>query len=1127
MNFTYLSTHREFKTLYDYCKEAENFVWNYPNISATSARKAMEFVVKFIYNSINGMEMRGVTVFEMVTDPAFVGYINDSIMMNSIHYIRKMGNVSVHGGNISSEEAETVLAELHFLVGEFAILIGVEVDYPKYVKPGTEAQSIKPAPTPTKSEEKKSTEPIQIEPELVAKYEKRLRETKFNTSVKRDERENKRLFMRACLREAGWAISSVPNQSLPGVASIQMMLDSGDTVDYILNGRDNRPLAIIEYCENPEELIISRKKGIAKANELEKKFGYKPIVYYTDGYRIFVIDQLGYAPRSVFQFHTLEELELLKLRANIRTDIANPEIDDNITNRGYQKEAIGACCNAFSQKRRRSLLVMATGTGKTRVSISLVDILMKANWIKNVLFLADRTSLVKQAHKNFNKLLPSVTTSIYSGDNLDRDSNARIIFSTYQTMINLINDDTREFSIGRFDLIIVDEAHRSIFKKYGSLFNYFDSLIIGLTATPRSEENKSTYEVFKLQDGEPDYAYELDQAIKDGYLVGFKVLDKTTEAMERGIPYDELSDEKKKELEEYFENPYSHYSHDDDYLMREYCVSEEWCSEDVLRDHNEIKTSRYIINIGTIDAMLNDLMKNGIKIENGDKLGKTIIFSRSHQEAERIVERFYHLYSYLGDEFCKLIDSTVENSQGLIDNFEERDNLPQVVVSVDMMDTGIDVPDILNLVFFKAVYSKIKFLQMIGRGTRLSPNIFGPEQDKSGFQIFDYYGNFKFFRFENMWSTVKKSNSPGPKLISQSQRINSYKLNIFLLLLSKKNKTQFEEFYQNEIKEYFIDRINGLCNDDIDVRLNIDFVNKYRTPQLWDNINDSDKEEITKYILPLLPAQSGPAKVKTFDTLMYVLENELFKAKLEHRHPGKISYGFYLLDSMIDEMMVELLKLKTIPEVVKCEGLIQSMRHAKYIYRNFSLEICENVRKELRELIKYIPNDKKYYIIETSDHVIDIGANGGKMPAKSYAENALEYIKKGSTILSKIRNLDELTVEEKAELDNIFKSKLGSPVEYASWANNKPLLALLRTYVGIADEAINTKFGRIINSNELDDEQLSYMNQIIQYSRENGDITLMDLQNVSPFCDIDVAELFGEKLIHIKTVVDGLHRPVM
>ena len=1117
MNFDFLKPLGDLKKLYEYCSEAEEFALRKPSISTTSARKAMEYIVKAIFTSVVG-DSTGMTVFEMIQDYAFRDYVNDATLLNTIHYIRKMGNVAVHEGNIKRDESLKVLEELHFLVGEFCILLGLMEDYPEFESPlSAKPEPAAPPAAPEKPQPEKPApakpEKVVVEPELIAKYAPRMRQTKFDVRRDRDEEENKKLYMAACLREAGWPIVSQPDQAMPCSAGINMLLDDGDTVDYVLYGRDNKPLALVEYTATAKNLVEGRTKGIEKANKMAVKIGYKPIVYYTNGYHIYVIDQLGYRPRRVFQFHSIEELELLKLRAGIRQDITNPTIDDNITNRYYQKKAIRSACKAFTDKRRHSLLVMATGTGKTRVSISLVDILMKANWAKNVLFLADRTSLVRQAHKNFNKLLPSVTTSIYAGGSMQKDPNARIIFSTYQTMINLINDDTREFSIGRFDLIIIDEAHRSIFKKYSALFHYFDSLMIGLTATPRSEDNKSTYQMFELEDGHPDYAYELEKAVSDGFLVGFSVLDKTTEALRRGIKYDDLTDEEKEQFEDTFATG-------DDY-------DDEVDFSGTEIEAKKLKKGKYI-NLGTIDAMLNDLMKNGLKINGGDKIGKTIIFAKSHLEAEKIVERFQHLYPYLGWDFCKLIDSQIVNNQGLIDNFGERDQLPQIAVSVDMLDTGIDVPDVLNLVFFKSVHSKIKFLQMIGRGTRLSPDVYGPGMDKQGFLIFDYYDNFRYFSTTNTWSTVNPDdNGKSFTITPQSVLINKRKLSILRTLIESDNLSPFDTAYRDELKAHFINTVRGLCNDDIEVQYNMSYVSKYRTAEQWDGLTNAKMEEIEEKILPLFPAEPDPVKVKTFDLMVYVIEDEVPKRMEADKDIRKIRHGFGNVGKKIDGMLEELTKLKTIPAIVKKEELIKKMRNADLLFDNFSLELCESTRKELRDLMPYIPDNVEYYIINVKDIVIDPDDEKGFEREKTYEEKVREYIAKDSPALMKIRNLDELTQDEKNDLDDTFRSKLGTAADFAAWSGNKPLLPLLRVQVGIADEAIQTKFGSFLNTDTLNDQQMTYMNQVISYARENGDITFMDLQKVSPFSDIDVMALFGDKIGHIKTLINGLHKPVM
>lgn len=1110
MNFDYMKQFTQLAKLYEYCEEADEFAVTKPNISVTAARKAVEYIVKLIYSSIVSYDC-GATVFEMLTDMRFTDYVSDETLMSSFHYVRKMGNVAVHDGGLTTDDSLHVLEHLHFLVGETVILLWLAEDYPEFVKPVEKIHTRAQVEAAEKANAENNVGPSET---VAAHFAPRMRQVRFNTNFKRDESENRRLFLLASLREAGWPIVNVQDQAMPASAGINMLIDDGDKADYILYGRDNRPLAIVEYTTTCKNIVEGRRKGIWQAEKLAVKYGYKPVVYYTNGYNIYFIDQLGYKPRRVFQFHSLEELELLKLRGSIRQDISAPNINDAIAGRKYQEEAIRAVCSAFSQYRRRSLLVMATGTGKTRVSIALVDVLMKANWVKNVLFLADRTSLVRQAHKNFSKLLPSVTTSVYSGGSINRDANARVIFSTYQTMINLINDDTREFGIGRFDLIIIDEAHRSIFRKYSALFHYFDSLMVGLTATPRAEENKSTYQMFELKNGCPDYAYELEEAIADGYLVGFSVLDKTTDVLRRGIHYDELSDDEKLAFEDTF-------------------ADSEGASTNRSKWHGAVVESAMLrdmhyINLGTIDAMLNDLMKNGLKINGGDKLGKTIIFASNHLEAEKIVERFQLLYSYLGLDFCKLIDSQISDSLALIDSFGERDSMPQVAVSVDMMDTGIDVPDVLNLVFFKGVKSKIKFLQMVGRGTRLSPDIFGPSLDKKGFLIFDYHDNCNFFRTRNTWSMAKgTSNNVAWDTPSQSALINQRKLSILRKLTESCGRTAFEDQYMNELRSHFISSVQALCNDDIQVQYNMAYVSKYRTPERWYGFTNDKIREIEEKILPLLPPESAPAKVKTFDLLIYSIEAEAPQRMEDSKDIRKIRLGFANAGKAIDNMLYELLKLKTIPDIMKNEELISQMRMANLLFDNFSLELCEKVRKQLRDLMQYIPDDVRYYVINAKDFVIDVGSDSEVAPRKTYAEKAAEFIGSGHPSLAKLRNLDALTKEEKDELDEIFRARLGTVAEYAAWSDNRPLLPLLRVHVGIADEAVQTKFGSFLNERTLNSQQLAYMNQIISYTRENGDITFLDLQRVSPFCDSDIMELFGSQIALIKELINGLHKPVM
>ena len=1111
MNFDYMKNAPDFAQLYSYCSEAEEFALIRPNISVTAARKAMEYVVKLIFWWATG-ENQGQTVYEMTTDPRFLQYVNDGVLLNSIHYIRKMGNMAVHEGNMTAEDSVAVLEQLHFLAGEICIWTQAVEDYPEFEKPVAQSAPVAAAPAaaPASKEEPviQAVKAVQVDPELCAKYADRMRYTQFNVKHGRDENENKRLFLQASLREAGWPMVNRANTNMPAAVAIDCKLESGDTVDYILCGRDNKPLAIVEYTATTQSPVEGRLKAIAKADQLEKNYGYKPVVYYTNGYYIFCIDQLGYKPRRVFNFHSIEELELLKLRRTMRQDITDPVIDDAITNRDYQKNAIRSMCKAFSDMRRCSLLVMATGTGKTRVSISCVDVLMKAGWIKNVLFLADRTSLVRQAHKNFNKLLPNVTTTLLTGGSMNRDFNARIVFSTYQTMINLVNDDTREFGVGRFDLIIIDEAHRSIFKKYGALFHYFDALMIGLTATPRCEENKSTYDTFQLEDGKPDFAYELEEAINDKYLVGFSVLDRTTDKMRRGIRYNDLTDAEKEAFEEGF------YDVGDD--------ETDFTDAEIEGRH----IGKNVLNLGTIDAMLGDLMKNGLRIEGGDMLGKTIIFATSHIHAVKIVERFQQIYPHMGMDFCKLIDSHVEGNLTLIEQFEVRGGMPQIAVSVDMMDTGIDVPDVVNLVFFKQVRSKIKFLQMIGRGTRLSADLFGPGMHKQGFLIFDYFDNCSFFATSGTWSTIDGSGKT-PNITPQSVMLNKHRLGILINLQQQGQLFGFDADYYEELKTYFISEVRGLNNDNVEVQQNMAYVNKYRTAELWDNLSERQVEEIETRILPLLPSEKGSMKIKAFDMLMYVLEEQIPRMELQGKDAHKIRNGFRNVGKELTYRMEKLLALKTIPEIVAQTQLITAMIGGEYVFEPFSLERAEYVRKTLRELMGYLPDEKNVVILDLPDEIV-LKDVPDVAPEKTYAQKAQEFFAESNLpSLSKLRNLDPLTDEEKAELDSIFTQQLGSRTEYDGWSGGMALLPFLRLQTGIADEAITTKFGSFLNAQTLNPMQMSYCQQIIDYARKNGDITMTVLLKESPFCDVDVTQLFGSSIVFIKQLINGLHKPVM
>ena len=751
-NFDYLQE-LGLTDLHNFCSAAEELQVSNPDLSAISARKALEYIVRALYLMKNIEIPERASLFELVDGEAFREFVGDEKVMMAVHYVRKVGNNGAHGVKVTKKESFFCLLNIYNVVAAILLKLTILKEIKPFDKALIPDSPQAPSLTPTKVSVTPQSTIVQTASKEAVADKTPVAEIPTDIS----EAETRKQYIDLMLKEAGWDVLSTEGTIQPSKACIEVEVEgmpygyiseseyihsdgrmaaeeleipmgAKGYCDYVLFGSNGLPLAVIEAKRTSVSPIKGKHQAELYAACLEKRYGVKPVIYYTNGFETNIIDGLGYPPRRLYAFHTENDLELLIQKRN-RGDISDFNVKDSITDRHYQKMAIKSVCEHFNGKHRRGLLVMATGTGKTRVAISLVDVLTRNGWVKNVLFLADRIPLVGQAHKNFVKLLPHMTTSILSEDK-DPDTNARITFSTYQTMINYIDTDEKAFSVGRFDLVIIDEAHRSIFGKYSAIFNYFDTLLVGLTATPRDEVDRSTYETFQMEQGVPNYAYELEDAVAEGYLVNYKGFKRGSLILKEGIKYNNLSDEEKEQLEKVWE-----------YEQARKAIEGEGYHRDI--ENNEIFS--YIFNIDTIDHVLQDLMENGLKVQSGERIGKTIIFAYNHRHAEMIVERFNVLYPEYGAEFCALIDNYVTYSKDLIDKFEIRDGNPQIAVSVDMLDTGIDVPDVLNLVFFKVVKSKIKFMQMIGRGTRLSENIFGEGKNKEFFYLFDWCRNFEYF----------------------------------------------------------------------------------------------------------------------------------------------------------------------------------------------------------------------------------------------------------------------------------------------------------------------------------------------------------------------------------------------
>ena len=1102
--------------LHRFCSIAEEQQVTNPDISAVNARRALEYMVRSLYQIKNIPVAERTSLFELVDGEPFKEFIGDDKVMMAVHYVRKVGNNGAHAAEVSKKESFFCLLNIYNIVA--AILLKLRVvesvnPFDKTLIPNkpqaqiaviTKVETIAPSNKILDAADKMavaSTTPVEVLPTDIS------------------EAETRRLYIDLMLREAGWSVLDIDGLVQPSKACVEVELTGMPNAhdvgyaDYVLFGSNGKPLAVIEAKRTSASPTKGKHQAELYADCLEQQYGVRPVIYYTNGFETYIIDGLGYPPRRLYSFHTEDDLERM-LQKRGRKDISDFAVNDNITDRYYQKMAIKAVCEHYNTKRRKGLLVMATGTGKTRVAISLVDVLKRNDRVKNVLFLADRTSLVKQAHKNFVKLLPNETTCVLN-EGGEHDLNARIIFSTYQTMINCIDTDEKTFSVGRFDLIIIDEAHRSIFGKYGAIFNYFDAMLIGLTATPRNEVDKSTYDIFEMEQGAPNYAYELEDAVSDGYLVNYTGFKRGSVILKEGIKYSNLTEEEKEQMEEIWE--YEQAKKALDLYPMQAAEDGVKYGDKYVRDINNNEIFTYIHNLDTIDKVLQDLMENGLKVQSGERIGKSIIFAYRHAHAELIVKRFYELYPEYGADFCALIDNQVTYAQDLIDKFEKRDAAPQIAVSVDMLDTGIDVPDVLNLVFFKPVKSKIKFMQMIGRGTRLSKGVFGAE-DKKEFYIFDWCCNFDYFE-----------KNPNGKEVSGTQSLTErlFRLRTDIAFHLQHQKYQEDEFARkmhDNIKALLKEQVSKLSDSHISVRSKWQQVAHFKEDASWVYISELDMLSLKNDIAPLLTKDTLDENAKKFDMLVLAVQLSLLD---DEAKVGKAVQNIQIVAEKLQ-------KKATLPQVQAKMATIQEVLTPVY-WENLSLPWLEKVREDLRDLTKFLAGEpNQWFVIDIEDVVSYDGTSDGIVTRVSYKQKVMDFLAENRNlpVLTKIYSMEQLTSADIKELEHILWSELGNKEDYdrytAGMMCGANVAIFIRSIIGVNRKDAVERFATFLSGAALNAEQEEFLMSIISYVCENGDITKDIVVNEAPFDEkLSVFTAYIQPLAKYIDNIHGVINPVV
>lgn len=1110
-NFKFLAD--RFPEVYAAIREAEQQVYAKPITAGMYTRQALELLMAWVYREDPDYEEPYRTnLAARINGDAFQRDVNPRIL-RGLDFIRKVGNNAVHYRRISSAEALAAVQHLHDFGGYVVRAYTTDGWPPAFVEDwvpredkskealreiGSLREALAKALEEQAQLQAKLEDSEEAQSELAARQEahKSQKEATRHLPLPQapiSESKTRELYIDLALKDAGWDLEAPDVQEYVLDNMPRNTNPSGKgAVDYLLWGENGLPLAVVEAKRTSKDARRGQQQAVVYANCLEEKFGQRPLIFYTNGFTTWLWDDTFYPPRRAHGFYEQEELQLLIDRRRSRKDLRQMEPKAEIAGRYYQQEALKRVAETLVTtgergvllgNRREALLVMATGTGKTRTAIALVDLLLRANWAKRVLFLADRTALVSQAKRAFNKHLPEVT-AISLLDEREHGS-TRLVFSTYPTMLNRIdavnNPGGTIYGVGHFDLVIVDEAHRSIYQKYQDIFTYFDSLVIGLTATPRDETHRDTYQAFGCEQGNPTYYYELDQAVADNYLVPPRQVKLETRFLQRGIQYSELSEEEKEAFEAGFA-----------------AIGQE-APEEV----TPAAINRWLFNKDTVIRILDALMTQGRHIASGDTLGKTIIFAKSQDHAEFIAEVFAEQYPRAAGHFARTISyRDGKHAETLIDQFKLSNQYPQIAISVDMLETGIDVPEIVNLVIFKPVYSKAKFWQMIGRGTRLCEDLYGPGQDKQDFYVFDCCGNFEFFDLNPDGVQTGQQRTVSEKIFMERIRLAE--------ALREPPYIEDDKLlsYRRDLLEMSHELVADLYAQratSFRVKLRLDTIEPFSKINKWEALQLLDLGKLETEVAPLIVIPDEDEQAKLFDVLLYRMQRLL----------GAGESGFSRDQQLVIDRAAALHRKAKIPAVRDHLPVIKHIQEDSF-WEHAGILDLEKVRSDLRSLMRLLDRGKLDPVyLDIADEITVGEFTQPILPTapENYLERVAAFVREHQDymVIRKLRGNEAITTAELQQLEQLLfdGDERGTKADLqVALGTEQPLGLFIRSILGLERRAALDAFADFLQEGHFNSNQQKFVEMIIDHFTNEGVIDPAQLYD-SPYTSLHLEGLDG------------------
>ena len=1117
-NFDFLT--KEYPELAKLGSLAEELIDTDAASCLTKLRLITEFIAKDIYYRYFNEETK-LSQFKLLK--ALEPYLKQQYI-DVFHIIRKYGNDAVHENVASNEKAHILLKYTwglcvwHYLTncnGDSSLISAYEKPISRKLLLEKELEEAKKRSAELEAELKlkedslKQTVTDKTE-ELVNKQKAAEEITDRLSDL--SEAQTRHFIIDNMLLDAGWNLKKVedfsadikeyntaevkreiPVEGLPNTPS------GKGFVDYALYDDNGKIIAIIEAKKSRRDVKEGKEQAVRYANAIEAMYGFRPLIFYTNGFETYIWDDVIYPERRIYGMFSKEDILTRLFQRENRIPLAGIEIDTSITERDYQFMAIRKTYEAFTSGQRKALLVMATGTGKTRTAMSIIDGLVKANWVKRVLFLVDRDELRKQADGAFKKHLDSLSRVLINAETRG-DKNKKVYIATYQAMQKAY----QLYTPGFFDLIIADESHRSIYNVYGEIFKYFDAFQIGLTATPVDYISRNTFKMFNTEDKNPTYSYELGDAISEKYLVPYKVQKVQTGILQRGIKYSDLTEKQKQELAEQVEDPEKF-------------------------DFESAELETQITNDETNRKIIRALMNDGLKDSSG-KLGKTIVFARNHKHGEKLENLFNEMYPEYKGKYARLIDSHDPNASTLLDDFkgEAQENNINIAISVSMLDTGVDVPEIMNLVFAKPIYSKVKFWQMIGRGTRLCENLLAPGKNKEYFVIFDNYSNFEFFD-ENPEGYVPTEQ---PSLYERL-----FKARIELALSAK--AVENTEIYNNSI-ELIKNDIKTLPPKSVDVQEKAMLLDDIlKTEVYWQNFDECFVELLDKKVRPLMKRHQttyAQDKAMQFDIVVTQYETAELDRQLQERNNVNTKAQDKKIEFLKGKIRKSAFELRTtIYKVKEKSELIEKVKSSDFA-KSFNYKEIEEIRNELAPLMQFRQGIDPGGDIITIDISDDVEINKELQLklfttfGEGFKHDLEEFLRKIATenlVLQKIKRGKSVTeMDIQALVSVILEQNPHFTIKqleklYPDKANDIALL--IRSIIGIDEEEVKTRLDEFKQHHTtLNTRQMQCLKLVENQLKANNYLRETSLYD-RPFTGLgDISDIFtDEELEERYSVLDG------